>query len=265
MRRKRRHGERRFRRDDAPNAPRALSDEREHALHLVRAMAHEIRVGRFAFGALACALAAGCAGLRPPPPLPPQEIVVRVSAGEGEPLPGVSVRPSAGTQGVTDARGVTRILISGEEGAKVDLAVACPEGYAAPAGVTRVVVRRASKAPELDIPCKPYEHAVVIAFKTTGASGIPVLYLGREIARTDESGYALVELEPKVGETLEFTLDTSDPKYKFLRPQSPERTVQVPDGEEAFTIEQKFIEDKPKVKKAAAPRPNIPKELLPDK
>lgn len=182
---------------------------------------------------------------------------MRVSAGDGAPLAGVTVRPSSGTIGTTDKNGVTRIQIHGEEGTKVDLAIACPDGYAAPASVTKVTVRRASKVPELDIPCKSYEHAVLVAFKTSGAVNVPILYLGREIARTDEAGYALVELEPKVGETLAFTLDTSaNEKHKHLRPQSPQRTVQVPDGEEVFTIEQKFVEERPVVVR----RPGKPKD-----
>lgn len=203
----------------------------------------------------------GCGGLKPPPPLPPQEILVQVSAGEGTPLAGIAVKPSAGTEAITDAQGVARLAIVGEEGAKVNLSVACPEGYAAPANITRVTVRRASRAPRFDIPCKGYEHAVLIAFKTKGAPGLPILYLGREIARTDASGLALVELEPKVGETLEFTLDTSDPKLKFLRPQNPERSVRVPDGDEAFTVEQGFVEDKPKVVRAPAKKAVVPIDL----
>ena len=215
----------------------------------------------FLFAVMAGGASAGCAGLRPPPPLPPQQILVRVSAGAGEPLAGVAVKPSSGKPAVTDAKGFARLEILGDEGAKVDLAVACPEGYAAPANVTRVTVRRASRTPELEIPCKGYEHAVLVAFKTTGATGIPILYLGREIARTDASGHALVELEPKVGETLEFTLDTSDPKLKFLRPQNPERSVRVPDGDEAFTVEQKFVEEKPKAVRAAVKKPQVPTDI----
>lgn len=186
---------------------------------------------------------------------------MRVSAGAGEPLAGVAVRPSAGTQATTDAKGVARLKILGDEGAKVDLAIGCPEGYAAPSTITRVTVRRASRTPEFDIPCKGYEHAVLIAFKTTGAAGIPILYLGREIARTDATGHALVELEPKVGENLEFTLDTSDPKLKFLRPQNPERSVRVPDGDEAFTVEQKFVEDKPKAPRVVVKKNPIPTDI----
>jgi len=211
----------------------------------------------------------GCSSMRPPPPPPPQEVVIRVTAGDNAPLKGVQVRPtagpSAGTSGLTDQNGLVRIKIAGDEGARVDLAVACPEGYSAPPAVTKVTVRRASKVPQIDIPCRPYEHAVVIAFKSTGAVNIPILYLGREIARTDSAGYALIELEPKVGENLEFTLDTSDPSHKYLRPQSPGRSVQVPDGEEVFTIEQKFTEDRPKPKLVAAKKKDPhPVRLVPD-
>ncbi len=218
------------------------------------------QASRLLLVALIAGASSACAGLKPPPPPQPQEIQVRVTA-DGDPLAGVAVKPSAGTQAVTNARGIARLKITGEEGTKVDLSVVCPEGYAAPANVTHVTVRRASRIPEFDIPCKGYEHAVLIAFKTTGAAGIPILYLGREIARTDASGYALVELEPKVGETLEFKLDTSDPKLKFLRPQNPERSVRVPDGDEAFTVEQQFVEDKPKAGHVATKKVQAPVDI----
>lgn len=217
--------------------------------------------------AVAAVASTACASLAAPAPLPPQDILVRVNGGENVPLRGVTVKPSAGKEGRTDAHGVAHLQITGEEGARIDLTVTCPDGYAAPVNGTKITVRRTSKPPEFDVPCRPYEHAILVAFKTTGASGVPILYLGREIAKTDEAGYALVELEPKAGETLAFTLDTSDPKHKFLRPQNPERTVLAPDGsqgEEAFTIEQKFVEEKPKPKIVAAPKPILPKRLLPD-
>jgi hypothetical protein len=214
---------------------------------------------------LACAAPIGCRSIEAPPPLPPQRVLVNVTGGGGAPIAGVVVRPSAGSAGITDEHGVATVAIAGEEGAKVDLAVACPEGYAAPADVGRVVVRRASRPPRIDIACKPFQHAVVVAFKTTGASNIPILYLGQEIARTDDSGYALAELEPKVGETLEFTLSTSDPDQRWLRPQSPRRTVLVPEGDEIVTIEEKFVEERPKVRKPPPKKILIPRRLDADK
>jgi hypothetical protein len=205
-------------------------------------------------------VSSGCHALQPPPPLPPQEVVVRVSTGDGEPLHGVAVRTSTGPQGQTDDRGVAVLKIDGEEGAKVNLSIVCPTGFAAAAS-THITLRRADRPPVFDIPCRPYEHAVVIAFKTTGAPNLPISYLGAELTRTDEAGYALVELEPKVGESLKFTFDTSDPKLKHLRPQNPEVTIRVPDGDETFTIEQRFIEDRPKVIKIVKPIPK-PVEIV---
>lgn len=202
----------------------------------------------------------GCQSMQAPPPLPPQEIVVRVSTGDGEPLGGVAIQTSAGPRGKTDDKGVAVLRIDGEEGAKVDLAIACPAGFAT-AAATHVTLRRADRPPLFEIPCKPYEHAVVVALKTTGAANIPIMYLGSELTRTDAAGYALVELEPKVGEALKFTFDTTDPKLKNLRPQNPEVTIQVPDGDETFTIEQRFVEEKPKVVRVAKQAPKLPVDL----
>lgn len=185
---------------------------------------------------------------------------MRVSTGDGEPLNGVAVTTSAGPHGLTDSKGVAVLKIDGEEGAKVDLAIACPEGFAT-AAATHVTLRRADRPPLFDIPCKPYEHAVVIAFKTTGAPNLPITYLGTELTRTDAAGYALVELEPKVGESLKFTFDTSDPKLKHLRPQNPEVTIRVPDGDETFTIEQRFIEERPKVARVVKEKPKVAVDL----
>lgn len=210
--------------------------------------------------ALVALASTSCHALQAPPPLPPQQVLVRVSTGDGEPLRGVAVKTSAGPQGVTDERGVVTLAIDGEEGAKVDLAIACPAGFAT-AATTRLTLRRADRPPLFEIPCKPYEHAVVIAFKTSGAAGIPISYLGAELTRTDAAGYALVELEPKVGESLKFTFDTSDPKLKHLRPQNPEVTIRVPDGDETFTIEQRFVEEKPKVVRIAKSAPKLPVDL----
>ncbi len=212
---------------------------------------------RLRFLALAPLLAPamGCERLYAPPPLPPQEIIVRVSASDGAPLEGVLVRTGQRTSARTDGQGMARLHVEGEEGTKVDLAVACPPGYAAPSSISKVVVRRTSRPPQLDVPCRPLEHAVLIAFKTSGATGLPIVYLGRELARTDAAGYALVELEPKAGETLTFTLDTSAPEHRYLRPQNPEVNVQVPDVDEAFAIEQKFTVERPQIKKFVAPIP----------
>ena len=221
------------------------------------------RMIRPLFSLSLCALgiaSTACQAMQPPPPLPAQEIIVRVSTGDGEPLHGVAIQTSAGPRGTTDDKGVAVLRIDGEEGAKVELGIKCPTGFAT-AAATHVTLRRADRPPLFEIPCRPYEHAVVIALKTTGAVGVPITYLGSELTRSDSAGYALVELEPKVGEALKFTFDTSDPKFKHLRPQNPEVTIQVPDGDETFTIEQRFVEEKPKVVRIVNAPPKLAVDL----
>ena len=101
----------------------------------------------------------------------------------------------------------------------------------------------------------------MVAVRASGGSGLPVMHLGRELARIDEAGMALVHLDMKVGETFTLTLDTSDAKYRLLRPQNPEVSFSVLDADELYTFDPKFHEERVIVKGAAAVGPYVPKRL----
>lgn len=205
------------------------------------------------------ALPIGCASFRSPPPPGPTDVVVVVSSDPDEPLSDVEVS-AGGTTTKTDLDGRARLSLAGEDGTQVDLSVSCPPGFAPPSRMPSMIVRRSSGTPEYEVSCKHVDHGIIIALRTPGVPNLPVRYFGRVIGKTDAMGYALLKLEPRTGETLTLMLDTSDEKLRYLRPQNPELSVSVPDGEEVFTLEQKFVEEKPKV---ATKRPQKPVRIEP--
>jgi hypothetical protein len=91
---------------------------------------------------------------------------------------------------------------------------------------------------------------LVVAVRAQNGLNLPLRYLGREIARTDESGvcHALLQLPPSESVTL--TLDTSGADK--LRPKSPEFKFTVPPHDEVVVFDQSFareVEPKPAVRR----------------
>lgn len=206
---------------------------------------------------------AGCdsAALYAPPPPPAEEITVRVFGDPEEPVANVDIGSGAGVLAKTDATGTARFKLDGADGTRFDLAVTCPEGFGGPPRPLKVVLRRGSRAPEYITSCKRGVRTAVVAIRAPGAAGMPVLHLGREISRLDEQGMSLVNLDVKVGETFSLSLDTTDTKYKFLRPQNPEVSFSVADADELFTYEPKFNEERPIVARARVVGPYVPRKL----
>jgi len=198
-----------------------------------------------------------CTAFAPPPRPGPQEMVVRVVGDPGEPLEAVEIRASEGTVARTNAAGVARLAFTAGDGTKIDLAVGCPAGYAANRSAT-VVVKRTDRTPEYEVTCRRLLRNVVVALRASGAGGLPVLHMNREVAKLDDAGYALFALRARAGDTLSLTLDTSDLRFKHLRPQSPELAFSIPDGDDVFVAEPAFTEERPKVVHAPPPKPIIP-------
>lgn len=204
----------------------------------------------------------GCnSALYAPGPPPPEEITVRVHADPGEPVPDATVGEGQGQLGKTDSSGVAHFKLDGADGSRFDLTVTCPASYGGATRPLKIVLRRGSRAPEYVASCKRLVRTAVVAVRAPGGNGLPVMHLGRELARIDEAGMALVNLELKVGETFTLALDTSDPKFKNLRPQNPEVSFAVSDSDELYTFEPKFHEERAVVKKVAVAGPQIAKRL----
>lgn len=218
---------------------------------------------RRALLATSLALLAGCNGsaLYAPGPPPPEEITVRVMGDPDEPVANAAIGSGQGMLGRTDAAGLARFKLDGADGTRFDLAVACPADHGGASRPFKVVLRRGSRAPEYTTTCRRTVRTAVVAVRAPGGAGLPVMHLGRELARIDEAGMALVHLDMKVGETFTLTLDTSDPKYRTLRPQNPEVSYAIVDSDELYTFEPRFHEERAVVRRAVSAGPFIPKRL----
>ena len=168
--------------------------------------------------------------------------LVRVSGDPGRPVSGAGLTFKGKQVAASDSTGVAKLLARGQEGETVDFGVVCPEGYRSPTSplslrLTRL--RADSAIPEYQVTCAPALRDVVVAVRAQNGANLPVLYLGREVARTDAAGAAhfLVRVEP--GAQLEVALDTRDKRW--LRPQDPVAHFLTRSEDDWFLLEQPFV------------------------
>ncbi len=185
---------------------------------------------------------------------------VKVTSEPGRPLPGVSVAYLGQTVGRTDAQGIAGLSTRGSEGEHVTLTVTCPDGFHAPSKAIDVVLHHWSEAgrkPEYEFQCSPLNRTVVVIVRADHGPNLPVLYLGREIARTDESGAAHALVSVPASDDMEITLSTSEPGSERLRPQNPTMKFTATDREPLKLYSVKFSLE-PEKRHAIAAGPRMP-------
>lgn len=188
----------------------------------------------------------GCSALAPVPP-PPLEVVVRINGDPGQPLKGAALLFNGQKVSQSGDDGVARLKLTGKDGESFDVTVTCPEGFQSPAKPIQVVLKRLAddKKPEYDVACPPTSRTVVVAVRAEGGANLPVMYLGREVARTDGAGAAHVLLKLKPDEPFDLVLATQE--NTSLRPQNPFASFVVKDHDEVFVFDQRFELEKKKV------------------
>ena len=185
-------------------------------------------------------LITACAALEPVPP-PPQEIIIRVNGDPGQPISGATVQYNGKKVSESGADGSAPLKLNGKDGEIYDLMVACPEGFLSPTKPLSVTLRRLAdptRKPEYDVACPPTTRTVVVAVRADNGPNLPVMYLGREVARTDGAGAAHVMFKLKADESFNLVLGTES--NDRLRPQNPTASFVVHDRDEVFTFDQKF-------------------------
>lgn len=218
--------------------------------------------GMTRWSALAALLFAGNAcSLRRPQPV--FEFEVRVSAEPARPVPGASIWFRGAQVGRTNDAGVVGLKVRGSEGELIALTVSCPDGFRSPARPLEITLHKlADPAQRIrhDVVCPPAKRTVVVAVRAENGPRLPVMYLGREVARTDDSGAAHVLIETAPEEDAELVLDTSDDPNERLRPQNPSMRIPAGNQDELLPFDVRFSEDKPKAH-ARATRPAGPIRL----
>jgi hypothetical protein len=205
-------------------------------------------------------LAGGCSLFKPPPP-PSFQAQIKVEGDPGQPIAGTEVLYKGKQIGITDQSGMLEFKLKGSEGQVFDLVVKCPQGYESPSKPLSVTLRRLAEpqaTPEYRVVCAPSLRTIVVAVRAENGPNIPVVYLGRERTRTDQSGAAHLVLKVPPNQPLQLKLDTTN--AKDLRPESPTQTVQVKNSDDVLVLEQTFEVERKRVirygkKKSTGPKP----------
>jgi hypothetical protein len=184
-----------------------------------------------------------------------------VSAADqsGRPVGGATVFEGKRQLGVTNSAGVLELSISGQPGSTHSLDVKCPGGFASPERGLEIKVAQlasSSPTPRFVTRCTALVHHVVLGIRTENGPNLPVLYLGKELTRTDTTGVAHLSLTLPPGETASVVLDTSS--VPGLTPENPALVFKASDTDELLLLEQRFIAPK---KHMVAVKPNRPQPL----
>jgi hypothetical protein len=188
---------------------------------------------------LASALALVCCAA--PPAVRDYPALLAIEGDPGAPLAGVEVTQGAHRVGESDRRGTVALQLRGTEGQVVALQIHCPVGYRSPPDPLSVVLRRISesdRSPIYPARCEPLLRTVVVVVRGDRGPGLPVLFLGREVARTDSAGAAHLLLKSSPEDTVELTLDTSG--NPGLRPKNPSARFRVGAHDDLLVFSQKF-------------------------
>jgi hypothetical protein len=190
-------------------------------------------------------------------------VMVKVTGDPDQPVKDADVIYAGKAIATTDDKGLAKLDLSGREGDSYAVSIKCPDGYNSPTKLETITVRRLAdpqKLPEYDVTCEVASRTVVVAVRAEGGANLPVLYLGREVARTDSSGAAHVLLKDvKRDDSVALTLSTSGKNAEDLRPQNPTATFAVKGQDDVFLFNQAFTVEKKKAK--GVWRPTGPRKL----
>ena len=184
------------------------------------------------------------------------EVVVTSDPGQG--LVGAELLSDGRKLAVTGADGRARVSFRGAEGDAVEIAVRCPAGFQSPVEPIALSLRRfssGSRGPSFATRCAPLMRTVVVGIRAEHGANLPVIYLGKEVGRTDAWGAAHVVLTVKANEQVTLGLDTksvTETRVK-LRPESPTLTFMAKDKDDFVTLEQKFEIERTSVRVKSAP------------
>jgi hypothetical protein len=192
---------------------------------------------------------------------PKYEFLVRVESDPNVPLAGAQLARHGQPLGTSDKKGLIALSIAGVPGETVELDTTCPKGHRAPERPLAITLRALAeegKRPEYRVSCAPLVRTLVVAVRAENGPHLPVKYLGKEIARTDDAGAAHALLHVSPGDTLTITLDTSGAEAEHLLPKNPELRLTAQERDDVVLFDQTFTrehERKPKTKHTVSKGP----------
>lgn len=175
-----------------------------------------------------------------PPLTQAHRVTIQAENSENWPVAGVEVRRAGRVIGATRADGSLTLQLQGSEGERFELEARCPPSYVPEPRPVHVTLRRlaaARQVPTYRVSCQPSTRTTVIAVRAANGPDLPVMYLGREVARTDAAGVAHVALSLRPGERYELALDTTG---KPLTPKNPRAAFVVGSEDELVFFDQRF-------------------------
>lgn len=192
-----------------------------------------------------------------------QDALFRVESDPGVPIPGAVI--SSGGEVITRTSGTGRaqLRMTGRDGDVFKVLVACPEKFEPASQLDfDLVVRRTveERVPEFVARCVPSQRRALVAVRTTNGPDLPIVHMGKEIARTDAAGAATVVLDVHPGDDVELVLDThARPK---VHPQNPALAFKASNRDDAVVVlEQVFTIDRAPARRIAAQKPAVPRAL----
>jgi len=194
------------------------------------------------------------------------QVRVRVESDPGKPLAGARVAIQGKQLGSSNDEGVVLLQLAGAPGEVVVVDTTCPGDYRPPKAPLSIVLRRTTedRHPEFRVSCPPIKRTMVLAVRAQNGADLPVRYLGKEIARTDQAGAAHAMLAVDPGETVTVVLDTAAPQHARLMPQNPELKVVVPERDELVILDQTFRvpAPPPQKKRHVSHQPTGPQKIV---
>ena len=183
-------------------------------------------------------------------------MLLRVYSDPGKAVAGASVSFRGRVLGETDDAGAVRLAMHGSEGDRIELLVKCPADFLSPSKPLEVVLHRLvdpNARVEHEVQCPPVRRALVVVVRAEHGPNLPVMVLGREVARTDASGVADVLLEVPANDQVEMTLQTTDEGTGVrLRPQNPAMKFTGEDRDDMKLFDVQFEVDRPRHRGPAA-------------
>jgi hypothetical protein len=191
---------------------------------------------------------------------PPRYPFTFSAHADRNPLGGVLIVVNDRPMGSTDAQGLLRIDLTGPEGAPIQITAVCPAGHRQSdepqlhnlRRVQSLDPRAQARGLEVSFSCPPEHRTGVVVVRTHDQQAVPVWLDGREVARTDASGAAHVQVAMAPGTTFQVQLDTRHNAQ--LRPQSPSTSFTIPDNDEVFVLDQRFALEEPRRVRRTRPR-----------